>query len=202
MLNGYTLRVPEKHLCRDERPRDRRAAVNYFIDDGFVAWINGVEVFRENVDVAIPTPPSAHGHQPADRPAPFTSTVITPIPGVLQDGTNLIAVQVFNTSLGSSDLGFDASLESLIAETNPPVIASVNPPPHRRPAYANHRHLQRTGDRGGRGGFSHQRLRARRLQREWGHLHLYFPATADRLVLITWNRGAWHHGPGPDAQCV
>jgi len=100
--------------------------LTYYIDDGFVAWVNGVEVFRENVPNPISRTTLAT-NQLID-PAPFTSAV-APTSGVLQEGMNLIAVQAFNTSTNSSDLGFDLQLETIVAETNPPTIVDIDPPP-------------------------------------------------------------------------
>ena len=75
-------------------------------DDSFVAYINGVEVARENVSGTPPT-----WDQRADRTggnvdgggeSDFDVTDLA-MP-VLQVGENVLAVQVHNTSLGSSDL--------------------------------------------------------------------------------------------------
>ncbi len=47
----------------------------------------------------------------------------------MRSGTNVLVVQAFNTTLGSSDFGFDALLDVTIFETTPPVIVGVRPPP-------------------------------------------------------------------------
>ena len=44
-------------------------------------------------------------------------------------GTNLLAVQVFNVSLGSSDIVFDAELTAELTSDTPPFVVSVSPPP-------------------------------------------------------------------------
>src|SRR5688572_19337426 len=97
-----------------------------FSDDGFIAWINGVEVARYNM--------------PAGNVA-FNGTASGPIEAALQvhtlpnpstylvAGQNILAIQAFNASLsGSADFVMDAQLVSGIADSTAPTIASVNPP--------------------------------------------------------------------------
>ncbi len=98
------------------------------VDDGFVAWINGTEVQRVNM-------PGAAGSavtistlaDNAAEPPPFKTYTLPNPAAYLVTGENVIAVQVFQSSLTSSDLGFDASLDVTLVETIPPTIASVTP---------------------------------------------------------------------------
>src|SRR5678816_2881882 len=68
----------------------------------------------------------------ATEPVGFLVYDLPPPSSYLITGTNVIAVQVFQSSLGSSDIGFDCSLEAIFREpplTNvPPVVAAVVPP--------------------------------------------------------------------------
>ena len=100
------------------------------VDDGFVAWINGTEVRRVNMPgasgSAVTTATLANN---AAEPVSFTTYDLPAPPSYLVAGTNVLAVQVFQSSLGSSDLGFECSLESILSETDPPTVLSVNPPP-------------------------------------------------------------------------
>jgi len=81
-------------------------------DDGFIVWINGQEIVRPNMS----GPPG--GFVPCTAQyAPLGSIEPTPFSIVLTGGqlpelahTNLIAVQVFNYGLTSSDLVFDLGL--------------------------------------------------------------------------------------------
>ncbi|MBN2506918.1 MAG: lamin tail domain-containing protein [Verrucomicrobia bacterium] len=101
------------------------------VDDGFIAWINGTEVLRVNSTNPPGTAVSISDFLVnAAEPVAFTSYSLPAPPTYLVDGTNMMAVQVFQSSLGSSDLGFDASLDSILVETNPPVIVSVTPEPY------------------------------------------------------------------------
>jgi hypothetical protein len=98
------------------------------VDDGFVAWINDVEVARVNVSAASPTYQTLAQNQPVD-PAVFNNYNLPPPAGYLVTGTNVFTVQVFNTGPGSSDLGFDALLDATITESTPPVLANIAPAP-------------------------------------------------------------------------
>ncbi len=99
-------------------------------DDGFVAWINGTEVLRVRVagdngnSVTVATLANN-----APEPVSFVTNDLPAPPSYLVLGTNLLAVQVFQSSLGSSDFGFNASLEAVLAETNSPTVVTVTPKP-------------------------------------------------------------------------
>jgi hypothetical protein len=91
------------------------AALNYLTlavdyDDGFVAFINGVEVARSNVVGAVTNTLSAAGNHEASRgdgasnPQERAFVAVTNnLSTLLVPGTNLIAVSCHNVSLGSSD---------------------------------------------------------------------------------------------------
>jgi hypothetical protein len=100
------------------------------VDDGFVAWINGTEVLRVNMPAAPGTAvTTATLANNAAEPVAFTTYTLPGPTSYLVAGTNLLAVQVFQSSRSSSDLGFDCALESLVAETIPPTIAGYAPTP-------------------------------------------------------------------------
>lgn len=96
-------------------------------DDGFIAWINGVEVTRYN----MPSGERAYDTfaiAAVPEPASFVDYEL-PAPTYLRPGQNVLAVQVFNTSLTSSDLQWDAELAAMRPDTEAPRILSVEPPP-------------------------------------------------------------------------
>ena len=99
------------------------------VDDGFVAWINGTEVLRVNMPGATGTAVTSNtlANNQAVDPAVFATNDLPALPSYLVLGTNVLAIQVFQSSIGSSDLGFDCSLESIVSETNPPTVLSVAP---------------------------------------------------------------------------
>jgi len=80
-------------------------------DDGFVVWINGKEVARHNVDGAPGSTPPYDGLATSGvGDGTEWTTTLTGADLPVLAGTNLIAVQVFNVGLTSSDLTFDAEL--------------------------------------------------------------------------------------------
>ncbi len=81
-------------------------------DDGFIAYVNGVEVLRLNMPAGVPTNTTAatdHETNPA-----FLSNVLTcAATEALKGGDNVLAVEVHNASLGSSDLSMSIELEPI-----------------------------------------------------------------------------------------
>jgi hypothetical protein len=81
-------------------------------DDGGVVYVNGTEVFRSP---SLPPAPTVitfttladeQGSAPADN----TTDTATLNPNLLSAGTNVVAVEIHQYDLGSSDLSFDFSL--------------------------------------------------------------------------------------------
>ena len=102
--------------------------LRHHVDDGFVMWLNGAEICRVNMQQWDGT---AGGHADANAPEPAAFTYFNapnPVPWV--NGTNVLAIQVFNDSLSSSDLLLDAELtaERLDAAVLPPRVLAVSPP--------------------------------------------------------------------------
>jgi len=106
--------------------------LNVEFDDGFVAYLNGVEIARSNVPagpLSFDTAASG-GHEVSNGVETFSVD-----PALLLPGDNVFAVQVLNVSLGSSDLSF---LPTLWGYDAPPVDAEITLGPY----------LQRLGRRG------------------------------------------------------
>ncbi len=117
---------------------NRAAFTNLFLtaqsDDGFIAWINGVEVVRYNMpDGDIPyngEAPSAINEEPQGG-APYLTYDLPDPSTYLVDGVNVLAVQAFNNQpLSSSDFGFNAQLYGYPADSGvvPPNVVAVDPP--------------------------------------------------------------------------
>ncbi len=75
-------------------------------DDGFIAYLNGVEIARSGLSDAIPPfDATANGHEAVifsgGVPESFE---IQDLASLLQEGTNVLCVQVHNTSSTSSDM--------------------------------------------------------------------------------------------------
>ena len=86
------------------------------IDDGYVAWINGMEVGRYNVPGGEPS--IATSAVTAAEPVVLTHSIPNT---VLRAGTNVIAIQAFNGGTGSSDLFVNASLVGTIDDVAPAI---------------------------------------------------------------------------------
>ncbi|MDR2982669.1 MAG: lamin tail domain-containing protein [Puniceicoccales bacterium] len=92
------------------------------VDDGCVVWINGTEVKRvrmSTIDAAEPAYNSRADNYPneATDPGPhnFDEFIITNANSFLNEGENIIAIQVFNSALASSDLTIDAKIVEYVA---------------------------------------------------------------------------------------
>lgn len=87
--------------------------LNIRYDDGFVAWLNGNEVARDNISAD----PVWYSRATTDRPATEASVPSTfdlsAMKSLLHDGPNILAVQLLNESPESPDLLLHAELEQL-----------------------------------------------------------------------------------------
>ncbi|HVK58237.1 MAG TPA: CotH kinase family protein, partial [Candidatus Kapabacteria bacterium] len=96
-------------------------------DDGFIAWINGTEVMRYNMpDGEIPAAGTSLGA--LQEPIPTVSTLLSNAGSeLLIPGQNILAIQAFNSSLGSSsDFVMEARLFSS-GDPFPPVVVTAIP---------------------------------------------------------------------------
>jgi hypothetical protein len=98
-------------------------------DDGGVVYLNGTEVFRSNMPagtIASNTFASANA-TPADETTNFFSQNITP--GLLVEGENVLAVEIHQVNLTSTDLTFDLELAAVItAPANARPVVSITSP--------------------------------------------------------------------------
>jgi|GEM_PF-262354 len=78
-------------------------------DDGFILYLNGKEIFRDNVGTGI----VAYDFYTVDQAdeSSIPTTTYTLAPGDLREGANVIAIEVHNANSGSSDLGVDVTLD-------------------------------------------------------------------------------------------
>jgi hypothetical protein len=113
------------HFNCTERNKIKEAVFNADFDDGYIAYLNGVEIIR--VNLGLPGEYIPH-ERLADRSheAMFYRNYQFPLTGyyidttilskVLKEGENLLAVQVHNDSLNGSDLSFKGTLFHYISE--------------------------------------------------------------------------------------
>jgi len=100
------------------------AVLNMDFDDGFVAWINGVEIARSNLGIPgnyplFNTPAIDHEAVMYRGLNPPSYLILKQkLKECLKNGNNVLAVQVNNTSITSSDLSCIAYLSVGIKTTN------------------------------------------------------------------------------------
>jgi hypothetical protein len=108
MQNGYLTVFCRRTFTVNDVNAIDNLVLSVIIDDGFAAYLNGTEVASHNV-----------GSRAFDAPA--TGTVdngdlierdISTFKNRLRNGSNVLAVQVHNVSLGSSDVSFNPRLLS------------------------------------------------------------------------------------------
>src|ERR1043166_5740273 len=100
--------------------------LGFICDDGFVAWINGVEVQRYNMPATDPY--NGFATAAVAEPISFNTVTVTNT-SMLVVGTNVIAVHAFNANLTSSDLEIDLSLATIAPDLVAPAISPTIPPP-------------------------------------------------------------------------
>lgn len=101
-----------------------RLLVDY--DDGFVAWLNDVEIARAGVQgEPLYRGVAASSHEGG---TPITFNVSVPLATLLVTGTNVLAVQAFNRDLSTStDFRLDAALEADRPDGLGPVVSNRSP---------------------------------------------------------------------------
>ena len=85
MLNGYSSFFLRKTIQVTDATSINILQLRYYVDDGFIMWINGQRVFSENITEPNPTTNSVAVNQPID-PAVFTNQINASISGLLQGG--------------------------------------------------------------------------------------------------------------------
>ncbi|TSA53064.1 MAG: hypothetical protein D4R45_06150, partial [Planctomycetaceae bacterium] len=83
--------------------------LNIRYDDGFVAYLNGTEVARRNVDRTITWNSTANAEHPDSEAVQFESIDISTSLNLLGTGSNILAIQGLNIS--STDTDFLISVE-------------------------------------------------------------------------------------------
>ena len=105
----------------DSPATDDRFTLNYIADDGFVVYVNGVEVYRYLMpegDIQYST--YATTYAPGNPDAGTFSIA----PSYFRKGRNVIAVEVHNNVPGSTDIYWEANLER--SSNTPTVICQEN----------------------------------------------------------------------------
>ncbi len=125
MRNGYTTLYLRTRFQVENPSLVTNLVLRTVVDDGFMVWINGSRMTFTNVPNAVNPAFNAVASSAIE---PFASEIDLP-PSALVAGENVIAVQVFNGAIDSSDLVFDMDLESEEALSPIPNVVAVSPAP-------------------------------------------------------------------------
>ncbi len=96
----------------DPPPGDAPVVLRVRADDGFVAWLNGVEIGRARAGIRATLPHDAVATSAVGRPIPFEELVIDRS-AFGPPGANVLAIQGLNARIGSSDFLLDARVHVL-----------------------------------------------------------------------------------------
>jgi hypothetical protein len=124
MAGNYLTVYARKNFTVNDPATVTGLTLNVDYDDGFVTYLNGQEVARASMPSGTPTRNTAATSHEAGSPKNFDlSTAIN----LLTAGTNVLAIEVHNTSSSSSDLSLIPALVATVStapDTTPP--AAVN----------------------------------------------------------------------------
>ena len=142
MRNNFTTLYLRKEFTVADANTIEALLLQAQFDDGINVWINGTHVVSDNVSgTDLPNTATASG---AKEAVDFLDFEIPNASRFLVDGTNVIAVQLLNTGLNSSDAWFDGQLtqsfggaggvtpgarNSVFADNAAPQIRQVNHSP-------------------------------------------------------------------------
>ena len=117
-VNATVLTRTAFSLAPGQVPQRPSLTVSY--DDGFVAWLNGMEVARRN------TPVSPAFNSAATAAADDTASIpLDAFAGAFQNGTNVLAIQGLNAATSDADFRLAASLS---AESSGDIYAFLSAP--------------------------------------------------------------------------
>ena len=126
MLNNYTCVFLRKTFVVSNAAASGSVPVEVAGDDGFIVWLNGVEVGRTNMPSGF-VPFSGRAVDSIPEPARLHTFVLANGSAWLREGSNVLAVQGFNWDPASGDFGIMAGLFTTRDET-PPTVISTEPP--------------------------------------------------------------------------
>jgi hypothetical protein len=102
-------------------------ALRILYDDGFVAYVNGVEITRENVVITTHDASAAGSHE-ADG---FEEFIVARADSILVGGANVIALQGHNGALANPDFSLSPALDAILLDPDPPPEPPPPAPPER-----------------------------------------------------------------------
>jgi hypothetical protein len=136
MLGGYSSIYLRKKFVLANAAAVTNLFLNSFIDDGYIVWINNVEVLRVNAPAGASPAYNAEAPGAAIEPngnnggVPYSVIALPDPTAYLVDGTNVLAVHAFNNQpTTSSDFGFNGQLFTYLADFGvvAPRLAGITP---------------------------------------------------------------------------
>ena len=126
MQNAYTTYFLRRHFSVTSVDQIKGLDLNIDYDDGFVVWLNGVEVLRVNAPDTLTLDGVAPvGHESGS----FEMLSLNEAIASLVEGENVIAIQGFNINLTSSDFMLHPELVYRGLDVLAPTVISMDPPP-------------------------------------------------------------------------
>jgi len=135
MRSNYSTIFLRQNFVVNGRGAITDLVINHQSDDGFIAWLNGVEVWRYNVpsgDLAYNATAVGAVNEPNGVGAAYiVATLTNSAVSRLVDGTNTLAIMALNQFRTDSDFGFNAQLYYYPVDTStvPPRLLGADPPP-------------------------------------------------------------------------
>ncbi len=93
--------------------------INVRRDDGIVVYINGTEVFRDNMPAGTISYTTLSSTNCADDGGSIETKTLTPAGSAIVSGANTIAVEIHQTGGTSSDISFDLQLTAAVPVSIP-----------------------------------------------------------------------------------
>jgi hypothetical protein len=119
-LNGSVfVRIPFD-LAAEGLNELNRLALKLRYDDGFVAFLNGVEIARANAPADLAYNAIATGLNDDSAAVQLQSFDVSQFLPLLREGENILAIHGLNAGTGSSDMLISATLEAAIVDAGAP----------------------------------------------------------------------------------
>ncbi|MCW5552833.1 MAG: lamin tail domain-containing protein [Verrucomicrobiae bacterium] len=127
MRNNYTCIFLRRTFTVSNPAAIGELRLSALSDDGFIAWLNGVEIARFNMPPGE-IPFSGSSSPALTEPIPWVTNTLANPGSLLQSGDNVLAVQGFNSSIGSSsDFVLNVALAA-DSDVTPPMLSLIWPP--------------------------------------------------------------------------
>lgn len=128
MRNGYSCIYLRQTFTLANPTEVASLALQAACDDGYVAWINGVEVVRYRVNAGA-LAYNTVANSSAPEPIQHIANPITSLGSLLVSGDNVLAIQAFNRARDNGDFQINLDLKAFRRDDHPPTLATLAPPP-------------------------------------------------------------------------